>query len=38
METASSRVYMMGLDNGSEDALEVRGGHQMFMDVPLFLV
>ena len=38
METASSRAYTMGLDNRSHDALETRGGHQVFMDVPLFLV
>ena len=28
----------MGLDDGSEDALETRGGHQVFMDALLFLV
>ena len=38
MKTASIRAYTMGLDDGSEDALETRGGHQVFMDALLFLV
>ena len=38
METTSSRVYMVGLDDRSYDALETRGGHQVFMDVLLPLV